>query len=584
MASPALSVLITGKSDLNKIFAQSNAQMSAFAKHAQATQTQISKITQAGRTGFDHLNKSILGLVRNTWELFKNVSRIVDPLGIITGGATIAGLVALEAKFASLGQTNTNAARGLNMSVTQLTRWQGAAKAAGMSADDMASNIANLEKARTDIRFGRNNQEAAAANQLLGGGWQSKYTTDNSLLMAISARVSKLHGPNLAAALDQAGSAFNLDPSTINMLQRGPQWVQQHLNLASRHGAMTTGQAGALDNLQQSLSGLEQSLDGIGNTVSADVAPGFTKIADATSKWIDANRKLISQDIQAVIAGIGGKVTAVVSALGGWKSSIEIVLGLMAASKLAPIVTAFSTMATAINSMSTGLIALPGLFPAIAAAITGAGLADMFLHSSTSATDTMSGPPVAGSGTPITSKQAGANMSAIEGHYRSVYGASGAAAIMGNAFAESGGNPGAVGPGGSYGLFQLNNAQQALFKQVMGRSAVGSSANDQMGFMDWQLAHNYKGLDSQLRDPAASAGMKTGQFMTGYERPADQSEQAIAKRALYGNEYFNGMGSDPHVVVDVNINHNGSVTTRQRQSSPGVTANVKTVTAMTTGG
>jgi hypothetical protein len=129
--------------------------------------------------------------------------------------------------------------------------------------------------------------------------------------------------------------------------------------------------------------------------------------------------------------------------------------------------------------------------------------------------------------------------------------------------------------------------------------------------------------------------------MTGYERPADQSLQAIAKRSLYGNEYFNGMGapvdphagmmewhgqwvpkpaaggkydgpyipdpiphlappgppgqfklpqglgpfdhvpvSQPHVVVDVNIKHDGQkMIAKTSKASPGVTAKIKTATA-----
>ena len=576
MAAPALSVVISGRNDLQAVINQSQNQLKAFAAHTQRTQQQVAKVTGMGR-GIDTINKSFLSLGRSTWGVFQNVSRIVDPLRVITGAGSIAGIVGLEAAVARLGQTQVNTARGLNMSVGNLSRWQGAAKIAGVSASSTASSISGLEKALTGARVGTNAQAAAVLTQEFGNSWRGM--SDDQLMMAESQRLQHLSPQNRAAAMEKFGSALGQSGDFVSFLAQGPATVQSQLNQATANGAMNGQQAGVLNTLSQQINSLEGAITGTGTAIASTLAPNITTAVTAITSWIDKNRALIAIDVKgwvsaavdrlksvdwknawagfesglAYLKGIDwksifsgvekvlGQVNSVAQSIGGWKTTIEALLGVFVLSKLAPIVGVFAGMATSLTSISASLLALPGLFPAIAAAITGAGLADMFLHASTAANDTMSGPPVAGGGTPITPKQAGANMQAIEDHYRSIYGNSGAAAIMGNAFAESSGNPAAVGPGGSYGLFQLNNAQQALFRKVEGFDVHGSTAAQQLNFMDWQLAHNYQGLDKVLRDPTASAGAKTGAFMKQYEAPADMSLKAVAGRALYANEYFNGM-------------------------------------------
>ena len=73
---------------------------------------------------------------------------------------------------------------------------------------------------------------------------------------------------------------------------------------------------------------------------------------------------------------------------------------------------------------------------------------------------------------------------------------------------------------------------------------------------------------------------------TGEMEPLSDPVTAADRLSFIKNQEANGDdGSDDHhVVVDVNMNHAGTVMTLQRKTSPGVTARVKTVTAMTNTG
>jgi hypothetical protein len=642
-ATPTIAVQITGKSDLQKIFGQTNKQMAAFQAHSQKTAAQITKITSIGKAGFAAVDKTVTSLVRNTFELFRNVSRIVDPLGIIAGAGTLAGLTALEAKFAQLGLSQVNTARGLNMSITSLSRWQGAAKIAGFSADTATDGIRATEEAMAGAKLGQNNGAAAYLNQLLGPGW--KKMNDTQLLMAEAKKLQGLHGGALALAESNIGGALGQSQDFISFLAQGPAALQKQLGQAQNNGAMTGGQAGALAALGQGINSLEGAVEGFATSVTATLAPDITKALSGVTSWLDKNRSAITGDIKGIftdaetflkgvdwtgdwksfkgaikdvsdyLKGVDWKgdfktfkdmmvdINGVVRSIGGWKPALEVLAGLFVVSKLAPVVGVFASMASFVASIGTGLAAIPALFPVIAAAIVGAGLADMFMHSSTAANDTMSSlPPNGSQGAPITPMQAGKNMLAASNQYRRIFGDSGAAAIMANIQAESAGNPNAVNPtSGAAGLFQMLGGEAADFKRRMGVDVGNATLQQQLDEIVPQLKDKYPALYKELQDPSISAEKKALDFRDQYERPILPANKGSAadiqdagKRTLLAGEYFNGMpadsggappgmGSEDRVsgVHTVNLNVTAPAGSKVTAKSSGAGQSiVKTVTAM----
>jgi hypothetical protein len=104
-----------------------------------------------------------------------------------------------------------------------------------------------------------------------------------------------------------------------------------------------------------------------------------------------------------------------------------------------------------------------------------------------------------------------------------------AAGIVANLKAESGLKVGAVGDGGqAYGLAQWHPDRQAKFKEVFGRDIKGSSLEQQMEFVAWELKNSEAGAGNRLRSAktAKEAGALVAQL---YERPADTSGE-MSKR------------------------------------------------------
>lgn len=143
----------------------------------------------------------------------------------------------------------------------------------------------------------------------------------------------------------------------------------------------------------------------------------------------------------------------------------------------------------------------------------------------------------------------------------------GAAGLMGNLYAESALNPrnlqqsfekklgytddsyteavdseayaNFVHDGAGYGLAQWTwwSRKEALLGWARDyRTSVGDLAT-QLDFLVWELRTNYSGVLDALRS-ATSVRAASDAVLTGYERPKDQSEKAKAKRAGYGQRYY----------------------------------------------
>jgi hypothetical protein len=102
--------------------------------------------------------------------------------------------------------------------------------------------------------------------------------------------------------------------------------------------------------------------------------------------------------------------------------------------------------------------------------------------------------------------------------------------ILANLMHESGMNPAAVGDNGqAYGIAQWHPDRQADFKAWAGKSIVGSSLADQLGFLQYELT---KGKEQKagkaLRGANDSASAASIMSML-YERPADAIGQAAAR-------------------------------------------------------
>ena len=113
---------------------------------------------------------------------------------------------------------------------------------------------------------------------------------------------------------------------------------------------------------------------------------------------------------------------------------------------------------------------------------------------------------------------------------------------------------------GSYKNFVMDSAGYGLAQWTYSsrkqnlltfRNAAGTSIGDlgmQLGFLWKELTENYKGVLSGLR-AARSVREASDIVLTQFEKPADQSESVMAKRASYGQVFYDRYaGFSPYVV------------------------------------
>jgi hypothetical protein len=99
-----------------------------------------------------------------------------------------------------------------------------------------------------------------------------------------------------------------------------------------------------------------------------------------------------------------------------------------------------------------------------------------------------------------------------------------AAGIVGNLHYESGGlNTGALGDGGSaYGLAQWHPDRQSIFQKVFGKSIKGSTFEEQLAFVNYELNNSESRAGALLRK-TTNVQDATRVFAEAYERPANMS-------------------------------------------------------------
>jgi hypothetical protein len=108
--------------------------------------------------------------------------------------------------------------------------------------------------------------------------------------------------------------------------------------------------------------------------------------------------------------------------------------------------------------------------------------------------------------------------------------------IVANLDAESGMDAGInqIGGGPGYGLAQWEGPRQAAFKAWSGHDIHGSSFEEQLRFVQYELTHSEAGAGNALKG-ATSAGDAASIVCRLYERPADSAGEAV-RRAQRAND------------------------------------------------
>lgn len=153
-----------------------------------------------------------------------------------------------------------------------------------------------------------------------------------------------------------------------------------------------------------------------------------------------------------------------------------------------------------------------------------------------------------------------------------------AAGIVANLHRESGFKTDIVGDGGkAYGIGQWHPDRQANFQAQFGKSIKGSSFDEQLAFVDWELRNTESRAGKRLMGAgsAREAGGIVSQF---YERPADVSGEKAARGGL-AEKLAGGSGDFQKLEQQDQARIKEFYEKRKDLEDAGIAANIKAIQA-----
>ena len=485
-------------------------------------------------------------------EGFENVAKSAAKFLAIIGGTMAVKRFAQDMIESSAALDRF--AKNLGSNVETVTAWGNAAEVAGGSASGLQNTMSMLSKAQTQLMLtGESNliPYLSALGVSMADVTTGKARPLNDMLMDI--------GQSLLARTPDRQTAFNMgqmmgiDADTLNLILRERKEVAALLKQQEEYAAAMRKFAPDASKLNRLMVEGKQAFSLIGLELLQRAVPAIEKtfaIFADFGDWMQKNKEFVQTFLTIIAVGLGAVAAATIPI------NLTAVALLALAAAIAALWQDYQTFKRGGDSLidwakwepgikgaTTGLKFLKDLLVdimvraiALADAILSLAKGD-FSGAKIAAKAALFGIPGVGiqrGGEPAPAaggKGASDQEQAAVAYFQAKgWSRDQAAGLAANIKRESAFRPDAVGDGGkAYGIAQWHPDRQAEFKKKFGKPIQGSSLEDQMAFMQYELTQgNERGAGAKLRG-TSSAAEAAAAVSTHYERPADQAGEA-AKR------------------------------------------------------
>lgn len=507
-------------------------------------------------------------------ESFKSVrNEVLALLAIFTAGMGLKEFT--EHTIGSAVQLGYMA-KNLGMSTQELSAWQRAAERAGGSADGITSALQDSQQQIAKFRLGQVGDQMQAFFRF--GGKTSDLKDGNSYLLARAQIIQRLFqvDPGRAQVVAQM---MGVSGDQFNFIKQGPQAILALVDAQKKNSAITEQQAAQALKLQNAWLDLRDRLQYVGTTILLQLMPTFElwlQKLQAMADWVADHKTDIAKWVDDAVIAVQKFVTWAGNAadsVGGWKTVLEGLVALKILSmtgNLLGLAGALSSVGGALGALSVGA-PIAGLAVLAAAAAKSIEL----LKDSTQPGHFVGRNAGWKSGNnPIRKQDTNASLwgdikkgfheffSTQSGHFVSRtngaeqqrsrvafdyfksqgWTAQQAAGIVGSLMQESGvDSTNQNKTSGAYGVGQWLGSRVADFKAWSGHDLAGSSLQEQLAFMQYELTKGKEqSAGNRLRaaKTAADAAAIHSQF---YERPG-QAEANIGQRQAYANSLYASLG------------------------------------------
>lgn len=503
-------------------------------------------------------------------EGFENVAKSAAKFLALIGGT-------MAVKRFIENQIEANAAldrfaQNLDQSANSISAWGNAAELAGGSAEGLQGTMDMLSKSQTELQLTGQSGLIPyfSALGLSLADTQGKARPVNDLLLDLADRFSKMD----RTTANNMGRMMGIDQGTMQLLLKGRSEVELMIARQKEYGAVTKQQAEEASRLRNAMVASKQSFEAFGRELLSAATPALEKMFAIFSdfgSWIQENKEFVQTFLTIIAVGLAGIAAA----------TIPINLTVVAVLALAAAVAAlwqdyqtwkrggdsfidWSKWEPGFKAAGAGIKWLKDLlgdmvYRAIAAAdVLSAVFNRDWERAKFAAGEFMSGngkkygtddapappgapgspAPAAGSGTVNSTGKSAAGGTKEEQAAMAYFQAQGwtreqAAGLAANIKRESAFRPDAVGDNGkAYGIAQWHPDRQAEFKKKFGKDIQGSSMEEQMAFMHYELTQGNERKAGNILRGTSSAAEAAAAVSSHYERPADKAGEAAKRGQL----------------------------------------------------
>lgn len=328
-ASRGFAITITAQDLASKQIDAINKRLAAMQAPAERLQKSFAKL--ADNTGVTALASGMRKVADASFSAFENLGRMVAPLGVLTGAASIAGLARLASTWAEAGSQLRFAGQRARISVTDLAAFEGAARLAGASSEAMGAGVRELNDNLFKAEQGTSPDAILGFNKL-GIAWKDgsghlRKVAD--VMPEVIDKLSKIQDPTyraMLATLLLGGAQQGLAP----VLNKSGKEFAALIEQAKGLGTQTDAGANKAWALQEAQLRLSEATGGLTTAIGEALAPVMGPMLDALSKWIASNRTILGQDVSGFVNKAVPQVEAfatasneVAKALGGWQTILE---------------------------------------------------------------------------------------------------------------------------------------------------------------------------------------------------------------------------------------------------------------------
>ena len=503
---------------------------------------------------------------------FDNIAKSAAKFLAVIGG-TVAVKRFIENQIeanAALDRFAQNLGQGINV----ISAWSNSAELAGGSAEGLQSTMDLLSKSQTELQLTGQSSLIPyfSALGLSLADTQGKARPVNDILLDLSDRFSKMN----RTTANNLGRMMGIDQGTLQLLLKGRSEVELMIRRQKEYGAVTKQQAEEASRLKRAIVESRQSFEAFGRELLSAATPALERmfaVFEDFGAWVRENKEFVQTFLTIIAVGLAGVAAA----------TIPINLTIVAVTALAAAIALlyqdyltwkrggesfidWSKWEPGFKAAGAGIRWLKDLLSDLVyRAIAGADILAAVWNRDWKRAKFAAGEFINGNGKkygskepeapPVASKPKRPQATTTSGTVNSVsnnpadstkqeqaalayFQAQGwsreqAAGLAANIKRESAFKADAVGDNGkAYGIGQWHPDRQAEFQKRFGKPIQGSTLEEQMAFMHYELTQGNERKAGAILRGTTGAAEAAAAISTHYERPADKVGEASKRGQL----------------------------------------------------